>query len=48
MSRYLEQGESRAGRAPRSIEKALRDGHLVPVCFVSARTAPASRSCSTC
>jgi elongation factor G len=39
MAKYLEQGEEIAPEqlhAP--FEKALREGHLVPVCFVSART----------
>ena len=39
MAQYLEQGEEIAPEqlhAP--FEKALREGHLVPVCFVSART----------
>ena len=39
MALYLEQGEELAPEqlhAP--FEKALRDGHLVPVCFASART----------
>ena len=39
MAQYLEQGEEIAPdqlHAP--FEKALREGHLVPVCFVSART----------
>ena len=39
MAKYLEQGEEIAPdqlHAP--FEKALREGHLVPVCFVSART----------
>jgi elongation factor G len=39
MAKYLEQGEEISPdqlHAP--FEKALREGHLVPVCFVSART----------
>ncbi|MDR2260680.1 MAG: elongation factor G [Azoarcus sp.] len=39
MARYLEQGEALAPEqlhAP--FEAALRDGHLIPVCFVSAQT----------
>jgi elongation factor G len=39
MAKYLEQGESiEAGQLHAPFEKALREGHLVPVCFVSART----------
>jgi elongation factor G len=38
MSLYLEQGEISAGELHAPFEKALREGHLVPVCFVSART----------
>ena len=39
MAQYLEQGDEIAPEqlhAP--FEKALREGHLIPVCFVSART----------
>ncbi len=39
MAKYLEQGDEIAPEqlhAP--FEKALREGHLIPVCFVSART----------
>jgi elongation factor G len=38
MARYLEQGEVSPGELHEPFEKALREGHLVPVCFVSART----------
>jgi len=39
MAKYLEQGESiEAAQLHAPFEKALREGHLVPVCFVSART----------
>ncbi len=38
MSVYLEQGEVAPGELHAPFEKALRDGHLVPVCFVSAKT----------
>ena len=39
MAKYLEQGESiEASGLHAPFEKALREGHLVPVCFVSART----------
>jgi len=38
MSLYLEQGEISADQLHVPFEKALREGHLVPVCFVSART----------
>ena len=39
MAKYLEQGESiEATQLHAPFEKALREGHLVPVCFVSART----------
>src|SRR4029079_1927559 len=38
MSRYLEQGEVAPDELHAPFEKALREGHLVPVCFVSART----------
>jgi elongation factor G len=38
MSLYLEQGEIAPDQLHAPFEKALRDGHLMPVCFVSART----------
>jgi elongation factor G len=38
MSLYLEQGEISPEELHAPFEKALRDGHLVPVCFVSAKT----------
>ena len=38
MSLYLEQGEVSPDQLHAPFEKALREGHLLPVCFVSART----------
>ena len=38
MSLYLEQGEISPEELHAPFEKALREGHLVPVCFVSAKT----------
>ncbi len=38
MAIYLERGEVAPEELHAPFEKALRDGHLVPVCFVSART----------
>jgi elongation factor G len=38
MARYLEQGEIAPEELHVPFEKALREGHLVPVCFTSART----------
>ena len=38
MALYLEQGEISANQLHAPFEKALREGHLVPVCFVSAKT----------
>src|SRR3954452_2535717 len=38
MSVYLEQGEIEPAQLHAPFEAALREGHLVPVCFVSART----------
>jgi elongation factor G len=38
MSLYLEQGEVAPEQLHAPFEKALREGHLIPVCFVSART----------
>jgi elongation factor G len=37
MALYLEQGEVSPEQLHAPFEQALRDGHLVPVCFVSAR-----------
>lgn len=38
MAVYLEQGEVEPAQLHAPFEKALREGHLVPVCFVSGRT----------
>src|SRR5205823_10494834 len=38
MSLYLDQGEIAPDQLHAPFEKALREGHLVPVCFVSARS----------
>ncbi len=38
MTAYLEQGELSADQLHDAFEIALREGHLVPICFVSART----------
>ncbi|MEK7362235.1 MAG: elongation factor G, partial [Pseudomonadota bacterium] len=38
MALYLEQGEISAEQLHAPFEKALRERHLLPVCFVSART----------
>ncbi len=38
MALYLEQGEISPAELHAPFEKALREGHLVPVCFVSAKT----------
>jgi elongation factor G len=37
MAKYLEQGKVSPEELHAPFEKALREGHLVPVCFVSAR-----------
>ena len=37
MAKYLEQGEISPEQLHAPFEQALRDGHLVPVCFVSAK-----------
>ncbi len=37
MELYLERGEVSPGQLHAPFEQALRDGHLVPVCFVSAK-----------
>ena len=38
MEKYLEQGEIEPEQLHAPFEKALREGHLVPICFVSARS----------
>ncbi|MDP2827792.1 MAG: elongation factor G [Sulfuricellaceae bacterium] len=39
LARYLEDGKDpTAGALHAPLEKALREGHLVPVCFISAKT----------
>src|SRR5258705_6836147 len=37
MEKYLEQGEVEPEQLHAPFEKALREGHLIPVCFTSAR-----------
>jgi elongation factor G len=37
MAKYLEQGEIEPEQLHAPFEKALREGHLIPVCFVSAK-----------
>ena len=38
VERYLEDGDIDASELHAPLEQALREGHLIPVCFVSART----------
>ncbi|MBV8465777.1 MAG: GTP-binding protein, partial [Burkholderiales bacterium] len=38
MAKYLEQGEIEPAQLHEPLERAMREGHLIPVCFVSART----------
>jgi len=38
VDRYLNQGDIEATELHAPLEQALREGHLIPVCFVSART----------
>lgn len=38
MERYLEEGAVDPATLHGPLEKALREGHIIPVCFVSART----------
>jgi elongation factor G len=38
VERYLSDGDVDAGELHAPLEQALREGHLVPVCFTSART----------
>ena len=37
MAKYLEQGEVSPAELHAPFEQALREGHLIPICFVSAR-----------
>jgi elongation factor G len=46
MALYLEQGEDlQPEQLHAPFERALREGHLIPICFVSARTGRESRNC---
>ncbi len=47
MEKYLEDGAVDPTTLHGPLEKALREGHIIPVCFTSARTVPASPICST-
>ena len=38
MEAYLEQGDVDPAQLHEPLEQAMREGHLVPICFVSART----------
>lgn len=38
MARYLEKGSVTAAELHEPLERCLREGHLIPVCFTSART----------
>ena len=38
VDRYLNQGDVEASELHAPLEQALREGHLIPVCFVSAKT----------
>jgi elongation factor G len=38
VDRYLNEGDVDAGELHAPLEQALREGHLIPVCFVSARS----------
>ncbi|RXZ43419.1 elongation factor G [Crenobacter cavernae] len=38
MARYLEEGKVTPEELHAPLERALREGHLIPLCFVSART----------
>ena len=38
VERYLEEGDVDPGELHGPLEQALREGHLIPVCFTSART----------
>src|SRR5262245_41041387 len=44
MEKYLEQGEIEPDELHAPFEKALREGHLIPVCFASARNGAGVRS----
>jgi elongation factor G len=38
MAKYLDQGEIEPGQLHEPFKKALREGHLIPVCFASGRS----------
>ena len=38
VDRYLNDGDIDAGELHAPLEQALREGHLIPVCFVSAKS----------
>ena len=38
VDRYLEEGDVNPGELHAPLEQALREGHLIPVCFVSSRS----------
>jgi elongation factor G len=38
VERYLNEGDVDASELHAPLEQALREGHLIPVCFVSAKT----------
>lgn len=44
MEAYLEQGKLEPAQLHDAFEKALRTGHLVPICFVSAKTGAGLKS----
>ena len=47
VDRYLNDGDIDASELHAPLEQALREGHLIPVCFVSPAPAPAWPSCWT-
>ena len=47
VDRYLNDGDVDPRELHAPLEQALREGHLIPVCFVRRAPAPACPSCST-
>ena len=47
MEKYLEEGEADPSTLHAPLTQALREGHIIPICFVSARPAPVLMISST-
>jgi elongation factor G len=47
VERYLNDGDVDPAELHAPLEQALREGHLVPICFVSSRTGAGVPNCWT-